>query len=153
LVDLAKVIKNAVIINTKGKANSLTASLLKLDKPFETEKHGAFFVAIGDDEPSERLLKNLEGAPFLAVAASYHSKLTARADVVIPVEMWAEISGHYINLDGRVQKTEKALNRPAGVLSTVELLSAIAKGLDLKTKDGWKESIKSRVSSAAIVEA
>lgn len=153
LVDLAKVIKNAVIINTKGKANSLTASLLKLDRPFETEKHGAFFVAIGDDEPSERLLKNLEGAPFLAVAASYHSKLTARADVVIPVEMWAEISGHYINLDGRVQKTEKALNRPAGVLSTVELLSAIAKGLDLKTKDGWKESIKSRVSSAAIVEA
>ncbi len=153
LVDLAGSVKNAVVINTKGKANSLAASLLKLDKPLETGKHGAFFIAIGDDEPSERLLKNLEGAPFMAVTASYHSKLTARADVVIPVEMWAEISGHFMNLDGRIQKAEKALTRPAGVLSTVEALSAIAKSLDLKTKDAWKESIKSRVSSAAIVEA
>lgn len=153
LVDLAGSVKNAAVINTKGKANSLAASQLKLDKPFEAGKHGAFFIAIGDDEPSERLLKNLDGAPFLAVTAAYHTKLTARADVVIPVEMWAEVSGHYINLDGRIQKAEKALNRPAGVLSSEEALSAIAKGLGLKTKDGWKESIKTRVSPAAIVEA
>jgi NADH dehydrogenase/NADH:ubiquinone oxidoreductase subunit G len=146
-------VKNAAVINTKGKANSLAASQMKLDKPFEAGKHGAFFIAIGDDEPSERLLKNLDGAPFLAVAATYHSKLTARADVVIPVEMWAEVTGHYINLDGRIQKAEKALNRPAGVLSSVEAFTAIAKGLDLKTKDAWKESIKSRVSPADIVEA
>jgi formate dehydrogenase major subunit len=153
LVELAGAVKNSVIINTKGKANSLAASQLKLDKPFEAGKHGAFFIAIGDDEPSERLLKNLDGAPFLAVTAAYHSKLTARADVVIPVEMWAEVTGHYINLDGRIQKAEKALNRPAGVLSSEEALSAIAKGLGLKTKDGWKESIKTRVSPTAIVEA
>jgi formate dehydrogenase major subunit len=153
LVDLAGTIKNAAVINTKGKANSLAASQLKLDKPFEAGKHGAFFVAIGDDEPSERLLKNLDGAPFLAVAAAYHTKLTARADVVIPVEMWAEVSGHFINLDGRIQKAEKALKSPAGVLSNVEALSALATSLDLKTKDEWKESIKSRVSPADIVEA
>jgi formate dehydrogenase major subunit len=153
LLDLAGCVKNAAVINTKGKANSLAASQLKLDKPFEAGKHGAFFVAIGDDEPSERLLKNLDAAPFLAVAAAYHTKLTARADVVIPVEMWAEVSGHYINLDGRIQKAGKALNSPAGVLSNVEALSAIATSLDLKTKDAWKESIKSRVSPSDIVEA
>jgi formate dehydrogenase major subunit len=153
LVDLAGSLKNAAVINTKGKANSLAASQMKLDKPFEAGKHGAFFIALGDDEPSERLLKSLDGAPFLAVAASYHSKLTGRADVVIPVEMWAEVSGHYINLDGRIQKAEKALNRPAGVMSSEEALSAIAKGLGLKTEDGWKKSIKTRVSPAEIVEA
>lgn len=153
IVELASSVKNGVVINTKGKANSLAASQLKLDKPFDAGKHGAFFIAIGDDEPSERLLKSLDSAPFLAVAASYHSKLTARADVIIPVEMWAEVTGHYINLDGRIQKAAQALNRPAGVLSNVEALSAIASGLDLKTKDAWKESIKSRVSPAAIVEA
>ncbi len=153
LVDLSKSIKNAVVISTKGKANSLAASQLKLDQPFEAGKHQAFFVALGDDEPSERLLKNLEGAPFLAVGAAYHSKLTAKADVVIPVEMWAEVTGHYVNLDGRLQKSVAALNAPAGVVTSEKALKSIAASLGIKTNDAWKESIKSRVSSADIVEA
>jgi formate dehydrogenase major subunit len=153
LLDLAGSVKNSVVINTKGKANSLAASQLKLDKPLEIGKHQAFFIAIGDDEPSERLLKNLEGAPFLAVASSYHTKLTARADVVIPVEMWAEITGHYVNLDGQVQKSEKALKAPTGVLSSEEALKAIAASLGVKTNDAWKEALKSRVSPADIVES
>jgi len=153
LIDLAGSVKNSAIINTKGKANSLAASQLKLDKPFEAGKHQAYFVAIGDDEPTEGLLTDLEKAPFLAVSAAYHTKLTARADVVIPVEMWAEISGHFISMDGHLQKTSKSLTAPEGVFSDVDALKALASALGVKTNDNWKEAIKSRVSPVEIVEA
>ncbi|NMB54314.1 MAG: molybdopterin-dependent oxidoreductase [Leptolinea sp.] len=153
LLDLASSVKNGSVISTRGKANSLAASQLKLDQPFEAGKHQAFFIALGDEEPSERLLKNLDGVPFLGVAAAYHSKLTAKADVVIPVEMWAEVSGHYLNLDGRIQESVSALKAPAGVLSSVEAFKKIAAGLGIKTTDAWKETVKSRVSPTNIVEA
>ncbi len=153
LVELASSVKNGVVISTKGKANSLAASMLKLDTPFDAGKHQAFFVAAGDDEVSDRLLKNLESAPFLAVTATYHSKLSARADVVIPVEMWAETAGHYLNVDGRLQESQKALIAPSGVMSNAEALKAVAAGLGVKTSDAWKESIKSRVSPTRIIEA
>ncbi len=153
LVELAHLSKSSVVISTKGKANSLAASLLKLEMPFESGKHQAFFVAAGDDEISDRLLKKLEGAPFLVVASAYHSKLTSRADVVIPVEMWAESSGHYLNVDGRLQKASKALEAPNGVLSNEDVLKEIAKGLGIKATDSWKELLKSRISSTCIVEA
>ena len=153
LLDLSNVVKNATLLSTKGKANSLAASQLHLDQPFEVGKHQAFFVAIGDEDPSQRLIQRLEGVPFLAVTASYQSKLTAMANVVIPVEMWAEIEGHYINFDGRLQKSTKSLNAPTGVLSTDEALKAIAKGLGISTSDAWKKEVTSRTPSTVISEA
>jgi formate dehydrogenase major subunit len=153
LLDLSGAVKNADVISTKGKANSLAASQLHLDQSFEAGKHQAFFVAIGDDDPSQRLIQRLEGAPFLVVTAAYHSKLTAMADVVIPVEMWAEIEGHYINVDGRLQKTTRALQTPAGVLGNEEALIAIAKGLGISTNEAWKKEITARTPSTVISAA
>lgn len=153
LLELAGSVKNAAVISTKGKANSLAASQLHLDQPFETGKHQAVFVAIGDDDPSQRLMQRLEGVPFLAVTAAYHSKLTAMANVVIPVEMWAEIEGHYINVDGRLQKTSKSLKAPVGVLGNEEALQAIAKSLGISTNESWKKEIAMRTPSTVISEA
>ena len=153
LMDLSNTLINATVLSTKGKANSMAASQLHLDKPFDAGNHQAFFVAIGDEDPSQRLIQRLEGAPFLAVTASYQSKLTAMANVVIPVEMWAEIEGHYINFDGRTQKTTKSLNAPAGVLTNEEALKAIAKGLGISSSDAWKKEITSRTPSTVISEA
>lgn len=153
LKDLSSSIKNGTVISTKGKANSLAASQLKLEQPFEAGSHQAAFVALGDEEPSERLLKSLDRVPFLGVAAAYHSKLTVKAQVVIPVEMWAEVTGHYLNLDGRLQKASGALKAPAGVVNSTDALKSIAASLGIKTNDAWKETLKSRVSPADIVEA
>jgi formate dehydrogenase major subunit len=153
LLDLSASVKNATVISTKGKANSLAASQLHLDIPFEAGKHQACFVAIGDDDPSQRFLQRLEGIPFLAVSAAYHSKLTAMANVVIPVEMWAEIEGHFINVDGRLQKTNKALNPPVGVLGNNEALLAIANDLGISTNDSWKKEVTMRTPSTVISEA
>ena len=103
LIEYAKAI-GASVIGVKGEANSLVAAQYQLDRPFALNGHQAAFVAIGDDYVTERLLQRLEKAPFLVAQASYASKLTAMADVVLPVTMWAEQSGHYVNLEGRVQE-------------------------------------------------
>ena len=88
-------------------------------------------MALGDDTPSQRLIQRLEKAPFLAVQASYVSRLTAMADVVLPVEMWAEQEGHYLNLEGRLQKANRVLTAPEGVRSNADALEALAGKLGL----------------------
>lgn len=150
LVDLAKSFSGSTILCTKGKANSVAASQLRLDKPFEVGKHQAIFVAMGDEDPSQRLIQRIEGVPFLAVTAAYKSKLTAIADVVIPVEMWAEVEGHFVNIDGRIQKVSKAKNLPEGVAGNNESLSAIANELGVSLSDDWKKELTSRPSSMVI---
>ncbi len=91
LLELAHVVgafegDHSSVLGVKGQANSLAASLLDLEKPFEMNGNQAVFLALGDDTPSQKLLKNVENAPFLAVQASYVSPVTLKADVVLPVE-------------------------------------------------------------------
>ena len=150
LVDYAKAI-GASVIGVKGEANSLVAAQYQLDRPFVLNGHQAAFVAIGDDYVTERLLQRLEKAPFLVAQASYASKLTEMADVVLPVTMWAEQSGHYVNLEGRVQEASFSLTAPDGVRSNVAALQAVAQQVGVKTKDNWKETLFQRKSVVEIV--
>jgi formate dehydrogenase major subunit len=140
------------ILSTKGKANSLAASQYNLDQPFVVNGHQAVFVALGDEEPSQRLIQNLSNVPFLVVQASYVSQLTALADVVLPVEMWAEQEGHYLNLEGRLQKQNKILNAPEEVWSNETVFKAIATrlGVDL---DGskWQNALQERVAATELI--
>jgi len=46
--------------------------------------------------------------------------------VVLPVEMWAEQEGHFVNLEGRVQTAQKALTAPEGVRSNLDVLVDLA---------------------------
>ena len=120
----------ASLISLKGEANSLAAAQLHLDKPFKLNGHQAAFVALGDEEPTAALVKNLTGVPFLAVQASYVSPLTAQADVVLPVTMWAEQAGHYLNLEGRLQAASASLTAPEGVRSNLDAIIALEKCLN-----------------------
>jgi formate dehydrogenase major subunit len=149
LVELAGQAK-ASVLSIKGSANSLAAAQFRLEKPFQVNGHQAVFIAVGDDKPSQRLLQRLEKAPFLAVQASYVSRLTASADVVLPVEMWAEQEGHYLNLEGRLQKTTRALTAPEGVRSNVDVLSALAGKLGVKADENWQASVCARPAPVEI---
>jgi formate dehydrogenase major subunit len=148
LIDLAAALKG-IIISTKGAANSLAASQYGLDKPVTLSGHQAVFVALGDEEPAQHLLKQLSGAPFLAVQASYISQLTGKADVVLPVTNWLEQDGHYVSLDGTVQEAHKAINPGEGILSSAVALTNLAKAVGVKVDEDWKKALKQRV---AVVE-
>ncbi len=152
LIELAKSI-GAQLIGVKGEANSFAASQLKLDRPFALNGHQAVYVAMGDDYVTDRLMKRLEKAPFLVAQASYASKLTERADVVLPVEMWAEQDGHFVNLEGRVQAAHKALTAAGEVKSNVEALRAVATRLGFETSNDWQAALKQRVPVSELIEA
>jgi NADH dehydrogenase/NADH:ubiquinone oxidoreductase subunit G len=94
------------------------------------------------------LLQALEKAPFVAVQASYVSPLVDRADVVFPVEMWAEQEGSFMNLEGRLQQAHAALKAPQGVLSNTAVLLKLAGSLNIEVGNGWKEELMQRAPVA-----
>lgn len=152
LVLLARQIGGAVL-GLKGQANSLTALQYGLDKAFEVKGQQAVYLALGDASPSQRLVQQLEHVPFLAVQASHVSKLTAMAQVVLPVEMWAEVEGHYASMDGRLQKTTPVLKMSGQVRSNVDALQALARMLGVSVSVDWKAELTGRVSPVLIREA
>jgi formate dehydrogenase major subunit len=155
LIELAHMVgdpdaERLTIIGTKGQANSTAAYLYGLDKTFEVNGHQALFLALGDDKVSQRLLKRLEGAPFIAVQASHSSQATAMADVVLPVEMWAEQEGHYLNMEGRLQEAHRGVSPSTEVWSSVKVLEAIAARTGYVLDTDWRGALQERVPISGI---
>jgi formate dehydrogenase major subunit len=138
------------LISVKGEANSLTASLLGLDTAFKLNGEKAVYVALGDDYASKSLVERVSKAPYLVVQACYESSLTEKADVVLPVTTWSEQEGHFVNLDGRMQKAEKAVNPPETVRDHVAVLSEIAMRTNMKVETDWQKAVLGRKSSVSL---
>lgn len=134
------------VLGMRAAANSLASAQLGLDRPFKRNGHQAAYIALGDDTPSQRLTQELDGIPFLVVQASHASKFSAMADVVLPVEMWAETSGHYLSLDGRLQVAEASLKPTGDTRSNLAAIEAVATKLGLKAAVDWKTQLKERKS-------
>lgn len=149
LVKLAEVL-GAALIDTKGGANSLAAAQYGLDKPFNLNNHKVAFVALGDDIPSERLVKEMEKAPFLIVQASHSSRLTSQADIVLPTTAWMEQEGHYVNLEGRIQKAEAVLSVNDIIWTHGAIFEKLADRLGYTLKTDWEAELASRPSPVAI---
>jgi len=152
LLELAESL-NAALVGVKGNANSMAAAQLGLEAPFKADKLQSAFVLLGDEEPTQKLVKALEEVPFVVAQAAYGSQLTGNADVVLPVTMWAEQSGTYLSLDGRLQQAVKALDAPEGVLTSREALLKIAEALSLEPDTDWETSLKARTPTVEFQEA
>lgn len=143
LLDFAGKI-NAKVLTVKGQANSLGAAQYHLDQPFAVNGHQAAILALGDDEPSQRLVQKLESHPFLVVFSSYNNQLTALADIVLPVTTWLEQEGHYLSLDGRLQKANRSLQPGEEVWTSEKALLALAGKLGVTLDQDWQEKLKER---------
>jgi formate dehydrogenase major subunit len=142
--------ERAGLISIKGETNSLTAALLGLDQVFELNGQKAVYAALGDSRVSTSLAKRLSEAPYLVVQASYESEITQQADVVLPVTVWSEQEGTYINLDGRIQRTTKVINSPETVRDNLAVISELAAQMNISLESNWKEAILARPSSVAL---
>jgi predicted molibdopterin-dependent oxidoreductase YjgC len=138
------------LISVKGEANSLTASLLGLDEAFKLNGEKAVYIALGDDYVSKSMVEQLSKVPYLVVQASYESNLTEKADVVLPVTIWSEQEGNYINLDGRMQKAEKAVNPPENIRDNMAVLSEVAIRMNMKVESDWQKAVLGRRSSVSL---
>jgi NADH dehydrogenase/NADH:ubiquinone oxidoreductase subunit G len=76
------------------------------------------------------------------------------ADVVLPSATWLEEGGHYLNMEGRLQKANPSLELPENVLSNELILRRLAARLDISSRctGDWHEHLKVRTPSAAIEE-
>jgi len=149
LRDFASLI-NARLVSLKGEANSLAASQLHLDKPFRSADSSAVYVALGDGEITQKMVKEIEKIPFKVVQASYASALTAGADVLFPSPNWLEQTGHYISADGRVQEASQSLKPAEDVLSISETLHKLADMLGIRLDDNWSKDVHVRVAPVLI---
>ncbi|MBK8784501.1 MAG: molybdopterin-dependent oxidoreductase [Anaerolineales bacterium] len=138
------------LLSIKGEANSLTATLLGMDKAFELNGQKTVYAAIGDDYVSRSLVERASKASYLIVQASYESKLTEKADIILPVTIWAEQEGHYINLDGRMQTANKAITPLETVRENIAVLNEIAVRTNTAIESDWQKSILTRKSSVSL---
>jgi NADH-quinone oxidoreductase subunit G len=68
------------------------------------------------------LVEAARKAEFVAVSDILENALTPFAHVVLPGCAWAEKEGTYVNRDGRVQRTRKAVEPPPGARPEIEWL-------------------------------
>ena len=138
------------LLSVKGEANSAAAALLGLEQQFALEDQQAVFALVGDDYLSRRMTEKLAAAPYLVVQASYASAVTEKADVVLPVALWSEQAGHFVNMDGRVQAAEKAVDAPAGIRENTAVLAEIAMRMNMPIKQDWHNALHARKTSMAL---
>jgi formate dehydrogenase major subunit len=141
------------IVSTKGQANSVAASQYKLESAFKVNGHKAVYLAMGDEEPTQKLIQSLGKSEFVVVQASYISQLTAMASVVLPTTNWLETEGHYVSLDGRIQKANAALKPTEEVWTTESILKALAERLGVSVvAEDWKKELSTSAASVIIAE-
>ncbi len=146
LLALANLVQGRLIA-IRGKANSYTAQSYGLNHAFLPDGQQAAYLALGDDQPTERICERVRDIPFVVVQASYRSALSDAADVVLPVEMWAEQAGHFANLEGRLQEAHPALVPAGDVRSNQAVLQDLAARLGAQLDDGWRQSLLSQVGA------
>ncbi len=74
----------------------------------------------------EELTRAGEKADFLAISDILKTPLLSLAQVVLPGRAWAEKDGTFMNIDGRVQKIQKALNAPPAAREEISWLQEVA---------------------------
>ena len=145
IYELSKVSK-AQLLSTKSGANSFAAAQFHLDVPLILDGVKAIYIALGDEQPAQKFTEKIKNVPHIIVQSSYTSLLTASADVVLPVYNWLEQEGHYINLEGRIQKANASLSAPEYVRCNTETLNILAEKMNLNISKGWKKHLLNRVS-------
>ncbi len=69
---------------------------------------------------------------------------------MLPVTTWMEQEGHYLNLEGKLQKADKVIEPEAGIYSNQAALEEVAARLGVKLDDGWKSALLETVSPTAL---
>jgi len=77
------------------------------------------------------LVNTIDKLEFLAVHASLENELTSRADIVFPMETFAETEGTYTNIERRVQILNPAMSKKGYQASSWSVLSQVAKELNV----------------------
>jgi predicted molibdopterin-dependent oxidoreductase YjgC len=104
----------------------------------------AAFSQIADDPAKVAVLRR---ARFLAVAARNANELTRAADVVLPASSLAEKEGTFTNVQGRVQKFERAFLPKPPARAHWELLLLLAVALGWGDRNWTPEDLRRQIQA------
>jgi predicted molibdopterin-dependent oxidoreductase YjgC len=122
------------VISLKPNANSRGAWELGLARGIKSHKPKGLYLLLGDDSNNigEELSGLIKETGTLIVQASYHSSVTAMADVVLPSPIWAERDGKYVCMDGNILESKRVLQPIEGMLQDKEVLIKLSRELGHK---------------------
>lgn len=116
----------------------------------EAQKSGWDVLYVAGADPATKFPKNLwESARrqlgFLIVQDLFFTETARQADLILPTLCYAEKKGHFINIEGRVQKLKPGKEIPEGVYSDAEIFTLLANKLDfsLWIDDQLREALDS----------
>jgi formate dehydrogenase major subunit len=93
--------------------------------PRDLENSDSLVLLLGEADDHPEIARQLNGA-FTVALASYRSSLMDQIDVVLPTPIWAERTGHFTNVEGKVLPLNAALPMPGQVRDEVQVLAALA---------------------------
>lgn len=93
--------------------------------PVEITETDSVVYLLGEELDGLDMSRQTNGA-FTICLTSYDSALTQKADVVLPTPIWAERTGHFTNVEGRVLPLRAAVAAPDGVRDEVRILADLA---------------------------
>lgn len=108
-------------------ANSVNNTYLGLNNAKAKKNHLTnvdFFFGVGLDNP-EKFLGKLPSNCFSVCLASFSDASLLNANLILPGSSFVEKEGTYLNLEGRVQKTEVALATPGLARSDANIVRAL----------------------------
>ena len=103
-----------------GDGASRCATLLVADSDFGKAAH------------DPKIVERLRAAHFLAVMGWADTPLARAADLVLPVATHAERDGTFVNVNGRLQRFERAFPPPSHVRPAIEVLADLLSRFDPK---------------------
>jgi NADH-quinone oxidoreductase chain G len=104
--------------------------------------------------PDGRLVSEaLEKVGFLVVQDLFLSETARYADVVLPACAFAEQDGTYTNIEGRVQRTFKAMDPPGEAWPDTVIISHVARALGADWNVGRPEPVLAEIASVCPIYA
>jgi predicted molibdopterin-dependent oxidoreductase YjgC len=128
IAELKKLKDKANYIIVESGVNTVAAAALGLNNGYNPAGLKLLYVLMGEQNyEGADLFKGVPKNAFIAAQASYLSPLTERAELVLPAAIWSEQNSSLTNIEGRIQKINKAVE-PAGEAKpdweALQLLSA-----------------------------
>ena len=127
---LKKLYGKAAFVALEPGVNTHAAVAFGLANGFRPSTVKVLYALLGEQDcDGKDVLKGIDKNAFIAVQASFISPLTQQADVVLPMTIWSEREGSLTNIEGRVQKVNKAVEPAGEAKPDWEVLSLLAEKL------------------------
>ena len=132
---------------TAGRVGALTLGFVKGDKPLNVEDKSLVYL-LGAD--SEHYATQINKKAFV-IYQGHHGDIGAhRADVILPGCAYTEKNAFYMNTEGRLQMTRKAISAPGQAQEDWKILTLLAKEVNIDL--GYKTIMDVRADMVGIPE-